>query len=138
MDRGQIIVSPITQSAGYLFVADFTLVGVHEPPFLNGYLRTSRSKKLGQEAVCLPMIHFAASLKCNGSEIVFRPGVNRKVGLGNGHGPAHTPGLKSMKGHCDYLGSHELCSRQHPLFDHLGIEELLMFALIEIYEHKVK
>jgi hypothetical protein len=43
-----------------------------------------------------------------------------------------------MKGHRDYFGSHELCSRQHPLFNHLGIEELLMFALIEIYEHKVE
>jgi hypothetical protein len=64
--------------------------------------------------------------------------MNREVGLGNGHRSAHTPWLKSMKGHRDYFSSHELCSRQHPLFNHLRIEELFMIALIEIYEHKVK
>lgn len=37
--KGQIIVSPITQSTYDLLVVELTFVGVHESPLLNGNLR---------------------------------------------------------------------------------------------------
>jgi hypothetical protein len=38
-NKGQIIVSPMTQSTYDLLVVDLPFVGVHESPFLNGNLR---------------------------------------------------------------------------------------------------
>ena len=101
-----------------------------------GNSRVLGTEKCNQIMVCFSGIHsIAAGFKGDGGKIVFRPCVDRQMGLCNGHCPTDSPGLKGVKGLSDDLGPHNLSGLEHALLNLIGINQPFVITLIEIYEN---